>query len=209
MLSISTSHILYFIRKVADAPGLANTLEDGLKANVQVVMNGTKPVTDGISIDSSGLIWMTCLEHSSICVGVPRTMASTDGIPRVQEFQIVNVLQNTSLLRWPDGEGSFLFSFVLSPYGCDAHAVQSRYYRTQLWPRRSLHYRLCPPPQHASEVEECIGTRSFPYTPCAHQAAGESPQHLEYEEEVCTDRCRSLGIRSVIGRSESERYEEL
>jgi len=61
-----------------------------------------KPVTDGISVDSVGNIWMTAVEHSSLCVAVPNP-SSQDELSDSQSFRVVNVVESRRLLRWPDG----------------------------------------------------------------------------------------------------------
>ena len=78
------------------------------------VLSREKPVTDGISCDAVGNVWLTTLEHSSLSVAVP---VSGDGersnagagsgfeseVAVSQGFRIVKVIENRQLLRWPDG----------------------------------------------------------------------------------------------------------
>lgn len=61
-----------------------------------------KPVSDGLSIDGAGNIWMTAVEHSALVVAVPfRAKSVTAEQPPA--FSLVKAVQSPQLLRWPDG----------------------------------------------------------------------------------------------------------
>lgn len=75
-----------------------------------------KPVTDGISTDNDGGIWMTALEYSSIGRAFPvgtRTCLQNlsdkseecDDAERevCQPLALQNIIENNEILRWPDG----------------------------------------------------------------------------------------------------------
>mmetsp|Transcript_27706 Transcript_27706/g.38177 ORF Transcript_27706/g.38177 Transcript_27706/m.38177 type:complete len:290 (+) Transcript_27706:387-1256(+) len=108
LYSISTSYLLNYIKKVDDSPDLQDKLRRGVEEQVRLVLKN-KPVTDGISVDSMGNIWMTAVEHSSLCVAVPNQLlegssaATRDEVSDSQSFRVVNVVQSRRYLRWPDG----------------------------------------------------------------------------------------------------------
>ena len=67
------------------------------------VISENKPVTDGMSCDAFGNIWMTAVEHSSLCIASPRGSGIGIGVSDEQTVDYLNVIQNRDLLRWPDG----------------------------------------------------------------------------------------------------------
>lgn len=72
-----------------------------LEAAVRVVCS-EKPMTDGLSIDSAGNIWMTAIEHSALVLALPfKPKNSPSNLPPT--FSLVKAVQNEQLLRWPDG----------------------------------------------------------------------------------------------------------
>jgi len=72
-----------------------------LEEAVRVVC-AEKPATDGLSIDSAGNIWMTAIEHSALVVAAPfKAKGSPSHLPPT--FTLVKAVQQSSLLRWPDG----------------------------------------------------------------------------------------------------------
>jgi hypothetical protein len=70
LFSISTSHLLHYVNKVEEGgKDLKAELDYSITSNLREVITN-KPATDGISIDNAGNIWMTAVEHSSICVAM-------------------------------------------------------------------------------------------------------------------------------------------
>jgi sugar lactone lactonase YvrE len=67
--------------------------EEGAASHVRVE-TATKPVTDGLSVDGAGNIWLTAFALSSLAVAVPGPAGGA---------RLVKVVQSESLLRWPDG----------------------------------------------------------------------------------------------------------
>eukprot|EP01036_Dinobryon_divergens_P030590 gene30590-39859_t len=111
LLSISTSHLLYFTEKIKQAPDQKDMLEQQVVDQVRVVSR-EKPVTDGISCDAVGNLWLTTVEHSSLSIAVPISgdgewgkagLGSESEVAVPQGFRIVKVIENRQLLRWPDG----------------------------------------------------------------------------------------------------------
>jgi len=108
LYSISTSHLLHYLRAANESHTDQLILDEILPGHVNEVL-ATKPVTDGIATDSAGNIWLTVLEHSAIAVAVPVKVAApthADGAifaTQQERFRVVKVVQNKALLRWPDG----------------------------------------------------------------------------------------------------------
>lgn len=68
--------------------------EDSYIMQSVVVVSDEKPMTDGLTSDNNGNIWMTALQQSSIAVAVP----NGDG-----KAIIKKVVRDPTLIRWPDG----------------------------------------------------------------------------------------------------------
>jgi sugar lactone lactonase YvrE len=68
--------------------------EEGAAARVRLV-TAAKPVTDGLSVDGAGNVWLTAFALSSLALAVPG--------PPGGGTRLVKVVQSESLLRWPDG----------------------------------------------------------------------------------------------------------
>jgi sugar lactone lactonase YvrE len=66
-----------------------------------------KPITDGLSTDTMGNIYMTAVDMSAIVVAVaqrePQFDASLDRAPTPPRFNLHKLVQSDSYLRWPDG----------------------------------------------------------------------------------------------------------
>jgi len=94
-----------------------------LADSVRVVLHD-KPITDGITTDNDGNVWMTALGHSSIGVATPSTLPSSTSkcegpdsseaecqggnenelsSPVCRPLKMSNVIHSTELLRWVDG----------------------------------------------------------------------------------------------------------
>jgi len=105
LYSISTSHLLHYVRAINASSSSKQLLDRNIHSYITLVTS-EKPVTDGISVDGSGNIWMTCVEHSAIALAIPVKVRSKT-VPvfanQEQVFKIVKVLQDPALLRWPDG----------------------------------------------------------------------------------------------------------
>lgn len=68
------------------------------------LVSSEKPVTDGLSTDNLGNIWLTAFEHSSIVIARPLKTDDNSFSGRNEEiFEMIKVVQSTRLLRWPDG----------------------------------------------------------------------------------------------------------
>lgn len=94
-----THHKLYSVRtdQLLRAAGMAGgEAADGGDEVGVLLETAEKPVTDGLSTDPAGNVWLTAFALSALAVVAPR--ASGDGPPRV-----VKVVQSDELLRWPDG----------------------------------------------------------------------------------------------------------
>ena len=108
LYSISTSHLLHYLRAANESHSDQLILDEILPGHVNEVLT-TKPVTDGITTDGAGNIWLTALEHSAIAVAVPVKVAApthADGATfanQQERFRVIKVIQNKALLRWPDG----------------------------------------------------------------------------------------------------------
>ena len=105
LYSVSTSHLLHYVKAINASSSSKQQLDRNMHSYITLVTS-EKPVTDGISTDGSGNIWMTCVEHSAIALAVPLKVRSKT-VPvfanQEQVFKIVKVLQDPALLRWPDG----------------------------------------------------------------------------------------------------------
>lgn len=141
LLSISTSHLLHFTgsirnfnlfcsppffreypcicfllpEKIKESPDQRDILEQLVLDQVKV-LSREKPVTDGISCDAVGNLWLTTLEYSALSVAVPVSGSGEQSRTGVgfkselavsQGFRIVKVIENRELLRWPDGASRF------------------------------------------------------------------------------------------------------
>lgn len=103
LYSLSTSHIHYFIKRLDEHGGSSQFmyLENDLASKVTLI-SSLKPLTDGLSTDLNGNIWMTAFEHSSLAIAsVPagRGFNSNSYAP----YTVRKVVQDDKLLRWPDG----------------------------------------------------------------------------------------------------------
>ena len=58
------------------------------------VETAAKPVTDGLSVDGAGNVWLTAFALSALALAVPAPAGGA---------RLVKVVQSESLLRWPDG----------------------------------------------------------------------------------------------------------
>jgi sugar lactone lactonase YvrE len=96
-----TNHKLYSVRTddLLRAAGMAggDPPPPGGEAAARVLLEtAEKPVSDGLSTDAAGNVWLTAFALSALAVAAPR--AAGHGPPR-----LVKVVQSESLLRWPDG----------------------------------------------------------------------------------------------------------
>lgn len=71
-------------------------------------VSSLKPVTDGLTTDAYGNIWLTTLCESSLSIARPvtkRRAKTADVFAELisETFEIVKVVESKSLLRWPDG----------------------------------------------------------------------------------------------------------
>jgi sugar lactone lactonase YvrE len=106
LYSISTSHLLHYLRTANESLEDQQVLDAQMPHRVSLVLP-EKPVTDGISTDAAGNIYLTALEHGAIAVAVPQKAKSQNGLPAFateqQVFTLHKLVQNDELLRWPDG----------------------------------------------------------------------------------------------------------
>jgi sugar lactone lactonase YvrE len=106
LYSISTSHLLHYVKVTNESYAGQLKAEERLPGLVHTVLEN-KPVTDGLTVDAAGNIWMTALEHSAIAVAVPEKTHKDTSVGsfalQEQKFNILKVVQNSSLIRWPDG----------------------------------------------------------------------------------------------------------
>lgn len=93
-----TNHNLFSVRtdQLLRAAGMDGGAPGGEAAPGVLLETAEKPVTDGLSTDGVGNVWLTAFALSALAVAAPR--ASGHGPPR-----LVKVVQSESLLRWPDG----------------------------------------------------------------------------------------------------------
>ena len=104
LYSISTSHLLHYLRTSNESFTDQEILNIQMPQRVNLVLNN-KPITDGITTDMNGNIYMTAIEHHSIAIAIPIKI-KTEKLSFVSEkesFQLYKLIQNNELLRWPDG----------------------------------------------------------------------------------------------------------
>eukprot|EP01034_Spumella_vulgaris_P024660 gene24660-31029_t len=145
--AISTSHLLFYVNKVQTSPELRETLDKNMGEYVMQV-SSLKPVTDGLSSDNSGNIYMTAVEHSAIAVALPvfpvgDKKQSHGDTPQQESMQIVKLIQSTSLLRWPDGlsfgtDGLYITNSALHLKFTNANITQHAPYHILRIPRHVL-----------------------------------------------------------------------
>eukprot|EP01039_Chlorochromonas_danica_P005806 gene5806-6394_t len=92
LYAIDTTQVL----QVLKSNGSTSSLGSGL-----IVACTEKPVTDGLTSDTAGNIWMTAVEHSALVVAVP--FYSSKDKSSNPFFTVVKAVQSQNLLRWPDG----------------------------------------------------------------------------------------------------------
>lgn len=114
LYSISTSHLLSYVDAYPRGGELPGIIEEKMKHEVKIVSH-SKPISDGITTDLSGNIWITAFEHSALVIAMPEkdrdkrdrgrsdTSETFFGKGGAQSFKMVKVVQSESLLRWPDG----------------------------------------------------------------------------------------------------------
>lgn len=104
LYSVSTSHLLSYIKKVEQLNGSTPVMEESVHNYVRLV-SSEKPITDGLSTDSQGNIWMTAVEHSALVLAVPYSPKDPlfNGVTDVQAVDLIKVVESKRLLRWPDG----------------------------------------------------------------------------------------------------------
>jgi len=78
------------IQKWLEAPGPDPTPEE-----LGFAVVGPKPVSDGLSSDLEGRVWITAFAESALTVAVPAGLG--------EPYRLVKVVENSELLRWPDG----------------------------------------------------------------------------------------------------------
>jgi hypothetical protein len=75
-----------------------------LEAAVMVAIDGEKPVTDGISTDPMGNIYMTAVDLSAIVVAVAQRKPEKElQYSTPPKFKMRKLVQSDDHLRWPDG----------------------------------------------------------------------------------------------------------
>lgn len=103
LYSIATKHLVHYVRTMIANSAEQSTLDQGIIQHVKLVSNN-KPVTDGILIDKENNMWMTAIEHSAIAVAtLPTNNKHNQDSTTTTSIQIRKVVQDTQLLRWPDG----------------------------------------------------------------------------------------------------------
>lgn len=103
LYSISTSHIHYFINRKTAIGGATKEMKDALHASV-VRASSSKPVTDGLSSDLKGNIWLTAFEKSALAIASANPVGKFGGnFVGAEAFHIQKVVEDADLLRWPDG----------------------------------------------------------------------------------------------------------
>jgi sugar lactone lactonase YvrE len=61
-----------------------------------------KPMTDGLSMDMAGNIWMTAIEHNALVIALPSPSAPSAGSSVATSYHVLKAIESP-LLRWPDG----------------------------------------------------------------------------------------------------------
>lgn len=102
-----TSDKMYAV-STSDIKAHIATLEKGNLHNITVHLAfDRKPITDGLSTDTMGNIYMTAVDMSAIVVAVaqrePQFDAELDLAPTPPKFNLHKLVQSDSYLRWPDG----------------------------------------------------------------------------------------------------------
>lgn len=101
LYALSTSRLIYLIDRMADRIG--ENFEELEQSALQDIVHifDAKPMSDGLSTDLNGNIWMTCVEHSAIAVlSVTSKLSLKSSKPSMNVYKVV---QDKDLLRWPDG----------------------------------------------------------------------------------------------------------
>lgn len=194
-------------------------LEQQVVDQVRVVSR-EKPVTDGISCDAVGNLWLTTVEHSSLSVAVPVSgdgewgkagLGSESEVAVSQGFRIVKVIENRQLLRWPDGRGSryHRITAIISP---DLSFLTQQHFRPELRTGRPVYRSLCPPAQTGPPflslivqflagvvfpADEHQRVRPLPHPATLPQAAAEGAPGPAPQEEVQPARCGTLEIAAT------------
>ena len=193
-------------------------LEQQVVDQVRVVSR-EKPVTDGISCDAVGNLWLTTVEHSSLSIAVPISgdgewgkagLGSESEVAVPQGFRIVKVIENRQLLRWPDGR------FQISQnnrYYLTRPIFSNTSIRSELRTGRPVHRSLCPSAQTGPPflslivpvlaavllADEHQRIRPLPHPATLPQAAAEGAPGPAPQEEVQPARCGTLEISSYLG----------
>ncbi len=121
LYSIATSQVLHLVERMERENGSRPEDLEALGYQVRLV-SSDKPMTDGLSTDGNGNIWMTSIEHSAIVLATPMTIhaqspsgpsfgiSSSTGVgggagvlTDMQAMVYTKVIESKSLLRWPDG----------------------------------------------------------------------------------------------------------
>lgn len=110
-----TSHNLYAVPVEAIHLALNNIADHGkssneavtaaakLSASVMLILD-TKPITDGLSTDPMGNIYMTAVDLSAIIVAVAQRKPEREmSFSTPPKFKLRKLVQSDDLLRWPDG----------------------------------------------------------------------------------------------------------
>ena len=95
-----TDHNLFSVRTASllRAAGMSDGgAEDEAEVGV-LLETAEKPVTDGLSTDAAGNVWLTAFARSALAVAVP----VADG-GAAQLARVVKVVESEGLLRWPYG----------------------------------------------------------------------------------------------------------
>lgn len=106
LYSIPTSHLLHYLRTANESREDQLLMDAHLPQRVSLVLPN-KPITDGITTDGAGNVYLTALEHSSIAIAMPQKAQSEDGVPvfagEQKLLKLRKLVQSSELLRWPDG----------------------------------------------------------------------------------------------------------
>jgi sugar lactone lactonase YvrE len=96
LYKLPTVAILAVLEDMQRAGRIVSDANDELALTSALSLTSSeKPVTDGLSSDNNGNIWLTVIEHSAIAVAIP----AADGSDKM----LIRKVIEDDRLRWPDG----------------------------------------------------------------------------------------------------------
>ncbi len=157
LYSINTNNLLGHVRRLQQINSSSNTVADKALQEYVRLVTTEKPITDGLTSDSQGNLWLTAVEHSSLFLALPKIPKETSvvGVTDVHSLDFVKVVSSPSLLRWPDG-----FSFGPDGLYVTNSALHLKFSRQNATAHRPFHIvRL--PTREIAGLRSVYGKRRF------------------------------------------------